>query len=135
MAPKNYRNDTQGGSLGRYGMATSRLSGSCLKLATEKQKQQRGIGNSSQSKAHSAALSNFLRKAISDCVRIITTNPGVRTTKGIVAFKRKGKSVRKRIAKRGDVLEVYEGKATSEYVERFPKEWEAYQVAQRKDEN
>ena len=77
----------------------------------------------------------FFKKGNIDCIRIITTNPGVRTTKLIGSFKRKGKSVRKQIAKRGDVLEVYEGKATSEYVDRFPKEWEAYQVAQRKDEN
>ena len=76
----------------------------------------------------------FFKKGNVDCIRI-TTNPGLRTgnTSGLVQRKiqRKGKAVRRLIAKRGDALEVYVGKATKEHQEQYPSEWQAYLAAQR----
>ena len=76
----------------------------------------------------------FFKKGNVDCVRV-SANPGLRTgnTSGLVQRKlqRKGKSVRRLIAKRGDTLEVYVGKATKEHREQYPSEWQAYLAAQR----
>jgi AcrR family transcriptional regulator len=74
----------------------------------------------------------FFKLGKKDMIRIMAANPGRRRRGATGTFKRNGKSVRKRIAKPGDVLEAYEGKATPEYIKRFPREWEAYQLAQRR---
>jgi hypothetical protein len=77
----------------------------------------------------------FFKQGNIDCIRITPNNPAVRTKALIGTFKGKGKSVRRRIAKRGDVLEEYEGKATPEHIKRYPKEWDAYQAEQRNKRN